>query len=76
LPQFHFLIRCELIKSARFNCFQEFGEHLVAFVEDHIKPAALSALLCWWFPEFHAPILFEDVFDDKPFPNKIRKVAP
>jgi hypothetical protein len=56
-----------LFKPTGFNCFHEFGEVVVQLVEDHIQPAALSALGCWWFPEFHAPILFEDVFDDKPF---------
>jgi len=33
----------------------EFGEVVIEFVEDHIQPAALRALLCCWIPEFHTP---------------------
>jgi hypothetical protein len=56
-----------LIKSTGFDDLYEFGENFTVFVEDYIQPAALSALLRWWFPEFLTPILFEYVFDDKPF---------
>ena len=70
LPQHHFLIRCELIKSTRLDGIEEFGEVIVAFVEDPIQPAALRAL-----PEFHIPILFESVFDDNPFSQQNKEKA-
>ena len=44
--QHHFLIRCELINTARFNRFHEFGEVIVEFVEDPIQPAALVRACC------------------------------
>ena len=67
MPQGHFCCGVELLKPTRFNRFHEFGQVIVESVEDHIQPAAFNALVCCWIPEFHTSILFEDVFDDKPF---------
>ena len=44
-----------------------FSVDSVEFVEDSIQSAALDARVWWMVPEFHLRILFEDVFDDKPF---------
>jgi hypothetical protein len=56
-----------LINAARFNCFHEFGEVVVEFVEDHIQPATFRALVCCGNPRVPCTILFESVFDDKLF---------
>ena len=67
LPPADLLRRIELLKAAALNRFQDFAIHVVEFVEDHIQPGAFGALCSCLVPEFHAPIVFEDVFDDKPF---------
>ena len=40
---------------------------LFEVVEGLIQPTALFARRCWWVPELHASIVFEDAFDNKLF---------
>ena len=66
----------QLIKAAALNRFQDFAVDVVEFVEDHIQPGAFGALCSCLVPEFHAPIVFEDVFDDKPISQENKENRP
>jgi hypothetical protein len=56
-----------LIKSAGVDGADQLGEGCVEVVEGLIQPTARFARRCCGVPEFHASIVFEDVFDDKLF---------
>jgi hypothetical protein len=64
-----------VVESAGFDGADHIAKSGVEAVEGFIQQRALAGF-CWCgVPEFHAPIIFEDVFDDKFFPNEIRKVG-
>ena len=57
----------EVIKSAGFDGCDQLGEAVVEGVEGLIQPTALVTRRCWWVPEFHASIVFEEAFENKLF---------
>ena len=67
LPDGYLLVCCKLIKPTGFDGFDHTIQSIVEGIQGHIQPTALSALVRCWIPEFHTSILFESVFDDKPF---------
>jgi hypothetical protein len=56
-----------LIKPNSFDGFDHTIQGTVEGIQGHIQRTAFCALVCCWIPEFHTPILFEDLFDDKSF---------
>ena len=63
----------KLIKPTGFYGGDQIGESVVEGVEGRIQRRRVSADSSAAVPELHAPILFEDVFDDKRFGNKTRE---
>jgi hypothetical protein len=55
----------EVVKPAGFDGADQVGECCIEGVEGLIHYRALVAFWCCGVPEFHAPIVFEDVFDAK-----------
>jgi hypothetical protein len=56
-----------LIKSAGVDTGDQLGEAVFEGVEGLVQPTALVARRCSWIPELHAPIVFEDLFENKLF---------
>jgi hypothetical protein len=62
LPEADLLCCVEVLQSIAFEFVEEFGEVVVECVEDRIQVSAFCTS-CWCgIPEFHTPILFEDMF--------------
>ena len=62
-----------MIQSTGVDGCEEFGEVVVEVVEDLIGRRALLARRCWWLPELHTSIVFEDAFDDKLFSQQYKE---
>jgi hypothetical protein len=71
LPHRYLLIGVQLVKSAGFDGVDQVGDSGIKSLEGHLHRTALFALVWYGFPELHAPIVLESVFDDKRvFPMK------
>ena len=66
LPHRDLLGGFQVIQSTGADGCEEFGEVVVELVEDVIGRRVRCAHCCW-IPEFHAFIVFEDVFEIKLF---------
>jgi hypothetical protein len=55
----------QLIKPTGFQSGDQIGERVVRRVEGRIQRRRVSADSSAAVPELHAPIVFEDMFDDK-----------
>ena len=73
LPHSDLLGGFEVIQSTGVDGCEEFGEVVVEVVEDLIGRRALLARRCWWLPELHTSIVFEDAFDDKLFSQQYKE---
>jgi hypothetical protein len=67
LPHSQLFGRRQLIKSAGFHRGDQISESRVQGIEGLIYRRALFALSRRWIPEFHASILFENMFANKLF---------
>jgi hypothetical protein len=73
LPHHHLLVRFEMVKPAGFDGADQVGECCIEGVEGLIHYRALVAFWCCGIPEFHAPIVFESLFDDKLFSQQYKE---